>query len=86
MSYTLDTINISGVTGAGGFSINDTLNHEFDQGIDLRITPATGGTIVSVSQRGYGKKADLYIVSSDQDLGAELGKIITMSCLKKEQE
>jgi hypothetical protein len=52
-------------------------------GLDIRITPAHGGTIISVSQ-GAGNSPTLYVVGEGQDLGAEVGKIITMTCLKKE--
>ena len=52
-------------------------------GLDIRITPAHGGIIVSVSQ-GPGNSPTLYVVGSEQDLGTEVGKIITMTCLTKE--
>lgn len=71
--------------GQAGFNMSDQTRHEFDQGIDIRVTPATGGYIVSVNPRSsYNRVPDLHIVSSDQDLGAEIGKIITLTCLKKE--
>jgi hypothetical protein len=58
--------------------------HEFDEGIDIRITPASGGFIVSVNHRNHGTRPDLHIVTEDKDLGVEIGKIITISCLKKD--
>ena len=73
-----------GVTLGGTYSVGT--QHEFDEGIDIRITPAAGGFIVSVSQRNYGVRPDLHIVTEDKDLGSEIGKIITMTCLKKESK
>jgi hypothetical protein len=69
--------------GAGTYSIGS--HHEFDEGIDVRITPANGGYIISVNHRNI-TRPDLYIVTEDKDLGAEIGKIITMSYLKKENQ
>jgi hypothetical protein len=71
-----------GVTLGGTYSMGT--QHEFDEGLDIRITPAAGGVIVSVNHRNYNIKPDLHIVTEDKDLGAEIGKIITMSYLKKD--
>ncbi len=73
---------IPGMSVLGGtYSIGT--QHEFDEGVDIRITPASGGFIVSVNHRNTPTKPDLHIVTEDKDLGAEIGKIITMSYLKK---
>lgn len=79
----------SGMAGAmpgtllgGTYSIG--VQHEFEAGMDLRITPAHGGYIVSLSHRNTGTTPELHIVTEDKDLGTEIGKIITMSCLKKD--
>ena len=71
-----------GVLG-GTYSVGS--QHEFDEGVDIRITPANGGSIVSVNHRNI-TRPDLYIVTEDKDLGAEIGKIITMSYLKKDNK
>ena len=73
---------IPGTTLGGTYSVDS--QHEFDQGVDIRITPASGGFIISVNHRDYGVKPDLHIVTEDKDLGTEIGKIITMSYLKKD--
>jgi hypothetical protein len=72
-------------TSYGQLSI-DSLNnrHEFDDGLDIRLTPAAGGFVVSIFHRNSGNKPSLHLITEDQDLGAELGKIITVSYLKKE--
>jgi len=71
-----------GAALGGTYSIGP--QHEFNQGFDIRITPATGGYIISVMQRNSMNSPELHIVTEDRDLGAEIGKIITMSCLKKD--
>lgn len=48
----------------------------------ISVHQAHGGYIVEV-HRGSGYEGDLYIVSEDQDLGQEIGKIITHSTLNK---
>lgn len=75
------------ISGSAGFGVMpDQTQHEFNHGIDIRVTPATGGYIISINPRSnYNRTPDLHIVSSDQDLGSEIGKIITLTCLKKEQ-
>jgi hypothetical protein len=65
-----------------------SLNLGSSGGINLTVTPATGGWIVQINRSKYNVATDelqepqLYIVPEEQDLGVELGKIITMSCLK----
>lgn len=75
---------IPGMSVLGG-SYNIGSHHEFSEGIDIRITPANGGSIVSVNHRNN-TIPDLYVVTEDRDLGAEIGKIITMSYLKKDNK
>lgn len=75
----------SGMPGTllgGTYSIGT--QHEFETGMDLRITPAHGGYIISLSHRNSGNVPELHIITEDKDLGTEIGKIITMSYLKKE--
>ena len=88
MSYSIT--GPQGPMGLPGLSAHDIMPSVFKfkeehmfAGIDIRITPAHGGTIVSIS-RGSGSTPSLYVVAEDQDLGTEIGKIITMTCLTKE--
>lgn len=53
-------------------------------GIDLRITPANGGTIIHIKNED-GEIGDLYVIDESKDLGCELGKILTMHLLRKEK-
>jgi hypothetical protein len=50
------------------------------QTVTVKITPATGGNIVSVSN--LNQTENLYIISDDADFDRELGKIITINRLK----
>ncbi len=77
------------VTGAMIGGLADQRSHRF-QGLDIRVSPANGGWIISIHPStysvGYAVEPDLYVVHEDQDIGTELGKIITMHCLKKENK
>lgn len=88
MSYSMGTgagsITLGGLHQLDSISIGDHNRHPFP-GLDLRVTPANGGYVVSVNlKNNFSSEPELYIISEEKDLGAEIGKIITMSCLKKE--
>ena len=51
--------------------------------ISFDVHTAHGGYVVRVSQ-GYGTEDDMYVISDNQDLGQELGKIVTHHTLSKE--
>jgi hypothetical protein len=49
----------------------------------IRITPANGGTIISIKDElDFGAKPELYVLTQDQNLAEEIGKIITLHYLK----
>ena len=50
--------------------------------ISIDIHTANGGYVVRVSQ-GYGPEDDMYVINDTQDLGQELGKIVTHHTLAK---
>lgn len=50
--------------------------------ISFDVHTANGGYVVRVSQ-GYSTEDDMYVISDDQDLGQELGKIVTHHTLSK---
>ena len=57
---------------------------ELGRGINIRVVPANGGTIISIrDENQYSGASDLYVVGQDQDIGTELSKIITLHYLKK---
>ena len=50
--------------------------------ISFDVHTAHGGYVVRVSQ-GYGNEDDMYVIGDSQDLGQELGKIVTHHTLSK---
>jgi hypothetical protein len=50
--------------------------------ISFDVHTAHGGYVVKVSQ-GYGSDDDMYVIGDTQDLGQELGKIVTHHTLAK---
>lgn len=58
---------------------------QLDRAMQFTIFTATGGRVVEI--RRYDRKTDrnsnsLYVITSDQDFGREIDKIITMEALK----
>lgn len=53
--------------------------------VSINIYSANNGYIVEVEQ-GYGVESQLYIINEDQDLGTEIGKIITHNALSNRHE
>lgn len=83
-TLTLGGLSVSGAAGLTGMAPS----HKFP-GFDIRVSHANGGWIISVHATysiGYAVEPDLYVIHEDQDLGTELGKIITMHCLQKENK
>ena len=73
-----------GVQGLLGQQAGMSVAHKF-HGMDIRITPANGGMIISIADStAYGREPDLYVIGEGQDLGQEINKLITMHYLKKE--
>lgn len=50
--------------------------------ISFDVHTANGGYVVRVSQ-GYGSEDDMYVIHDTQDIGQELGKIVTHHTLIK---
>jgi hypothetical protein len=64
-------------------SSRDTLDS--DRAIRFNIYHANGGRVVEVSSYDLHKdrhKKSLYVITSDQDFGREIDKIVTMEALK----
>jgi hypothetical protein len=51
----------------------------------LRVTPANGGTVVQVENHPN-EVGELYVIDEARDIGVELGNILTMHYLKKENK
>ena len=80
--------NMSPITAAqiqqidlGGYSVDNKKLP--NKKISFDVHTAHGGYVVRVS-KGYGSDDDMYVISDDQDLGQELGKIVTHHTLAKE--
>jgi hypothetical protein len=74
--------------GQAALSMADEISHLAGRGLSLRIVHATGGTIVAVKDEGgegVMGRSDLYVIADSSDLGTEIGKILTMHYLKREQ-
>jgi hypothetical protein len=57
-----------------------------DRGIRFNVYKATGGTVIETSFYDRHKdrhNSSLHVITDDQDLGKEIGKIITMETLKQ---
>ena len=65
--------------------IGRTPTLDSDKGIRFQVYKATGGVVVETTMYDNHKDRHyhgLYIITDEQDLGKEIGKIITMETLK----
>lgn len=77
-------------SGVGPITVSDMSGIDLSFGekklpnkkISFDVHTAHGGYVVRVS-KGYGSDDDMYVISNDQDLGQELGKIVTHHTLSK---
>jgi len=65
--------------------VDDSPSIDSDRGIRFNVYKASGGTIIET--RFYDRQKDrqmnsLHVITDDQDIGKEIGKIITMETLK----
>jgi len=65
----------------GAYSVSDKKLP--NKKISFDVHTAHGGYVIRVSQ-SYGVEDDMYVISDNQDLGQELGKIVTHHTLSKE--
>ena len=72
----------SGIAGKGLGTVEE-ISQFGGKGMTIRIIPATGGTIISIKREDtYSSPSNLYVISEDQNIAEELGKIITLHYLK----
>ena len=64
----------------GGYSVGEKKLP--NKKISFDVHTAHGGYVIRISQ-GYGVEDEMYVISDDQDLGQELGKIVTHHTLTK---
>jgi len=58
------------------------IRHNFKNTITIKVTPANGGHIVSVTSRENSGPEELHIIPEGTDFDRALGKIITFNGLK----
>jgi len=85
VSEEVDNQRLEEKMSAGSISIGPSNRIDSDKGIRFQVYKATGGFVVETSL--YDRQRDrhhnsLHIITDDQDLGAQIGKIITMETLK----
>jgi hypothetical protein len=71
-------------TGAG-ISMGDE-NYGVGTGMNIRIIPANGGTIISIKDEFKVGSPDFYVLSETQNIAEEIGKIITLHYLKNNHD
>jgi len=67
-------------------SIGNSINSGNNNGMNFTVYRAIGGTIIQLrtyDQRTDNDKSSLYIITDKENLGDELGKIITVECLSR---
>jgi hypothetical protein len=80
-SYSLG--NGVGTIDLGPYSMSDTYAKKFpNQKINISVHGANGGYIMEIATQP-GQVGELYIIPDGQDLGHEIGKIITHTMLKE---
>jgi hypothetical protein len=86
-NYTMAGAAVAPITAAqisqidlGGYSVGEKKLP--NKKISFDVHTAHGGYVIRISQ-GYGVEDEMYVISDDQDLGQELGKIVTHHTLTK---
>jgi hypothetical protein len=85
MSVALTGLGPQYAIAGGGVATGVNIGMHNSNSINLNVTKATGGWVVSLSSTsGFTTTSqDLHIIPDGADLGTELGKLITMHCLKE---
>jgi hypothetical protein len=78
------------LAGSGGYSglgisAGDE-NYGVGTGMNIRIIPANGGTIISIKDEHKVGTPDFYVLSETQNIAEEIGKIITLHYLKNNHD
>jgi hypothetical protein len=68
-----------------GISAGDE-NYGVGNGMNIRIIPANGGTIISIKDEFKVGNPDFYVLSETQNIAEEIGKIITLHYLKNNHD
>jgi hypothetical protein len=89
-NYTIAGAAMAPITAAqisqidlGGYSVGEKKLP--NKKISFDVHTAHNGYVIRVSQNTFGIEDDMYVINDDQDLGQELGKIITHFTLSKHE-
>lgn len=66
-------------------TVHESIDHDFDEPLRFTISKANGGTIISTrryDRRKDQNQGDIYIITDEQVLSDEIGKIVSMEMLK----
>lgn len=80
-----DCVNSTGVAKASAYIGSPYSNRLDAPGINFRICKATGGYVVETSSYDPNtdrSRSNLHIITDEQDMGQEIGKILTMEALR----
>lgn len=80
-----DCVNSTGIAKASAFIGSPYSNRLDAPGINFRICKASGGYVVETNYYDPNtdrSRSNLHIITDDQDMGQEIGKILTMEALK----
>jgi hypothetical protein len=80
--WALPSAKIKRATLSSGNSVGDSLD---SPAVRFKMFKASGGTIIETTMYDDHKDRHingLYVITNDKDLGAEIGKILTMESLK----
>lgn len=80
-----DCVNSTGIAKANAYIGSPYSNRLDAPGINFRICKATGGYVVETSSYDINtdrSRSNLHIITDEQDMGQEIGKILTMEALR----
>lgn len=80
-----DFVSSTGMAKASAYIGPSSYGRLEGPGINFKICKATGGYVVETSSYDINtdrSRCNLHIITDDQDIGQEIGKILTMEALK----
>ena len=78
-------INSDDILSSASLVVRESISHDYGEPFRFTISKANGGTIISTTR--YNRKTDrndgdVYIITDEQNLSDEVGKIVSMEMLK----
>lgn len=81
-----DSIMVEREQATANYGLRPVERDHLGSGINLIVYPATGGKVVCVNSYDPArdrKASSLYVITDKDDLGEEIGQIITRECLTR---